>query len=74
MLDAILHAPWTAGKDGIILGVRPEDQSNYEIICPIQLRDEIIKMQNALFNKQEQVTSLQEQLIKAKNHFEGIFK
>jgi hypothetical protein len=56
---ALLHMKWIAGdKDNHITGYWGEDYSMYTIICPHQLRDLLIEMQNWLADKYQTIEKM----------------
>jgi hypothetical protein len=60
---ALLHAKWKPGKtDDTIIGQWAEDNSEFEITIPFQLRDLLIQLQNVLSERMNQVQEAQRQL------------
>jgi hypothetical protein len=61
---ALLHAKWTSGGEAgsIIYGEWAEDGSRYELRVPMQLRDMLVSLQNALADRYQEIQSTRAKL------------
>ena len=68
-MSAILYEKWEASLTNkyTIIGIWPEDGSEYSLTVPYQLRDEIISMQNMLVDKAKKIEQLQSEVEAKKN-------
>ena len=71
MFDAILHREWIRGEaDNQIIHYWAEDDSIERFEVPLQLRDQIVDMQNWLSKKQQKIDHLDRELARAAGFFE----
>lgn len=68
--QAILYRPWVPGnKTDEIIGCWPEDDNKYVMNVPYQLRDQIIKLQNNIYLKQQTLFECRKKLLEAEEDF-----
>ena len=71
MFGAILHRNWEAGnKEGTIIHYWAEDGSEANLIVPVQLREELLALQNWLSNKYIQAEQLKIELKEIERFFD----
>lgn len=70
----ILHKQWQACEEDPthIIGYWAEDNSEYTISCPHQLRDNIIKLQNNLSSLYIRMKNLNKQTYELQKYFDII--
>jgi len=73
---ALLHESWEARENDAckITGYWAEDNNEYEIIVPHQLRDLVVEMQNDLCFKYQKIIDMENELAMLKRESEAIFK
>lgn len=62
--QALLNKKWTGSQlnTNTIFGHWAEDDNNYEVIAPPQLVNQIVAMQNYVFDLNKQVTDMEENI------------
>lgn len=69
--SAITWSPWFPGEgdEGLIYGRWAEDNSKYQVLCPPQLRDLLVEMQNALHVQYDEIEQLRKKLAEAERRY-----
>jgi citrate lyase gamma subunit len=71
----ILYSKWEPGiHESVIIGQWTEDDSEYEITVPPQLRGLIIDLQNSLQQKYTETIEAEETLMRLKVQFADVYK
>ena len=71
---AVLHKKWIKDpdKENIIIGFWAEDDNEYYIDCPPQIRYDIIKLQNWLSDKYQAIKKAKESIHRLSTFFYGL--
>ena len=74
-LAGILHSSWKEGhKPNVISGIWAEDGSEYQIIIPPQLRNQLLIMQNSLHKRYIRCKSYEMKLINLRHEIESLLE
>lgn len=72
--SGLLYSKWKAHEHNkeLIIGNWSEDNSEYDIHVPHQLRDDLVELQNLLYEKYKAVETLEKELKAKKNELNDV--